>query len=168
MDSIDSGYSMKNIPLPSEESYKYKLIAKTEQLLKGMRWKAFFFEITVSHNNSNDNTASDNQNKYNLKSTRCPPQIEGLKNFENDLIKTIENIKFKNTSDNFLDKLKEDTNKIKSSEKIFFSADKTQNFYEVSKADYNQILINNITKTYKKSEQSLPKKIKKLKNCKKV
>ena len=132
MDSTDFRYPMKNIPLPSEDSYKYKLIAKTEQLLKQMRWKAFFFEKTVSHNNSNNNTTSDNQNKYNLKSRRCPPQIEGLKNFENDLIKMIENIKFKNISDNFLDKLKEDTNKIKSSEKVFVFTDKTQNFYEVS------------------------------------
>ena len=132
MDSTDFRYPMKNIPLPSEDSYKYKLIAQTEQLLKQMRWKAFFFEKTVSHNNSNDNTTIDNQNKYNLKSRRCPPQIEGLKNFENDLIKMIENFKFKNISDNFLDKLKEDTNKIKSSEKVFVFTDKTQNFYEVS------------------------------------
>ena len=54
-------------------------------------------------------------------------------------MKMIENIKFKNISDNFLDKLKEDTNKIKSSEKIFVFVDKTQNFYEVSKDHYNQI-----------------------------
>ena len=104
MDSIDFGYSMKNIPLPSEDSYKYKLIAKTEQLFKRMRWKAFFFKKTVSHN-SNDKATSDNQNKYNLKLRRCPPQVEGLKNFENYLIKMIQNIKFKNISDNFLDKL---------------------------------------------------------------
>ena len=30
MDSIDFGYSMKNIPLPRKESHIYKLIDKTE------------------------------------------------------------------------------------------------------------------------------------------
>ena len=44
MDSIDFGYYMKNIPLASKESYKYKLIDKTEKLMKTMRWKAYFFD----------------------------------------------------------------------------------------------------------------------------
>ena len=39
MNYIDFGYSLKNILLPSMDSYKYTLIENTEQLLKMMKWK---------------------------------------------------------------------------------------------------------------------------------
>ena len=38
------GYLLKNMPLPSSQSYIYKLIEKTVQDLKLIKWKAFFFE----------------------------------------------------------------------------------------------------------------------------
>ena len=44
MNPIDFGYSMKNIPPPSKETYIYKVIDKNENVLKGMRWKAFFHD----------------------------------------------------------------------------------------------------------------------------
>ena len=40
----DLGYLLKNISLPSSQSYIYKLIEKTVQDLKLIKWKAFFFE----------------------------------------------------------------------------------------------------------------------------
>ena len=46
---------MKNIPLPREESFMYKLIDKTEQHLKGMRWKSLF------HDNHNASDSEKNQ-----------------------------------------------------------------------------------------------------------
>ena len=49
-------------------------------------------------------------------------------------------------------------NKIRSSNELFVSADKTQNHYEIAKENY-KILHDNITKTYKKAQPSLPKKI---------
>ena len=54
MNSIDFGYSLKNILLSSMDSYKYTLIEKTEQVLKMMKWKEFFYD-------------RDNTNKYNNK-----------------------------------------------------------------------------------------------------
>ena len=42
---------------------------------------------------------------------------------------------------------------------MFVSADRTQNYYEITKENYNKILHENITKTYKKAQPSLPKKI---------
>ena len=82
-----------------------------------------------------------------------------MKNFENDLLKLMENIQFRTVSDKFLNKLNEDINKIRSSDKLFVSADKTQNYYEITKENYNKILYDNVTKTYKKVQPSLPKKI---------
>jgi len=36
-------YSTKNIPIASEKCYTKRLIEKTEELLRRMRWKAFHF-----------------------------------------------------------------------------------------------------------------------------
>ena len=47
-----------------------------------------------------------------------------MKDFENDLLTLIENIKFKTVSDKFLNQLTEDINKIRSSDKLFAPADK--------------------------------------------
>ena len=88
----------------------------------------------------------------------CTPQIQERKDFEKDLFKLIENIQFRTVSDEFLNKLNEDMNKIRSSNELFASADKTQNHYEIAKENY-KILHDNITKTYKKAQPSLPKKI---------
>ena len=78
-----------------------------------------------------------------------------MKDFGNDLLKLIENIQFRTVSDEFLNKLNEDINKIRSSDKLFISADKTQNYYEMTKENYNKILHDSVTKVYKKAQ---PKK----------
>ncbi len=36
-------YSLKNIPIPSQDAYLRNLIEKVENVLKRMRWKAHFF-----------------------------------------------------------------------------------------------------------------------------
>ena len=43
METFNITYSKKNIPIPSENEYKLKLIMKTENLSKRMRWKALAF-----------------------------------------------------------------------------------------------------------------------------
>ena len=53
----------------------------------------------------------------------------------------------------------EDIKNIKSSKKMFISADKTQNFYEIKKEDHEKILYENVTESYKKANPLLPKKI---------
>ena len=55
--------------------------------------------------------------------------------------------------------MSQDINKIRSSDKLFVPADKIQNYYEITKENYNKILHDNITKTYEKAHPSLPKKI---------
>ena len=97
--------------------------------------------------------------EFKLKTRKYPPQIQDMKNFENDLLTLIENIQFRNVPEKFLNKLNEDINKIRSSDKLFVPADKIQNYYEITKENYNKILHDNITKTYEKAQPSLPKKI---------
>ena len=93
---------MKNVPLPQKESHIYKLIDKTEQLFKR------------------------NKICFTMKSRKCPPQVENVKGFERDLTKMIEKIQFRKAFSVFLLKLDGEIKNIKSSKKMFISADKTQ------------------------------------------
>ena len=43
MEKLDFNYSMKNIPTSSKKGYKLKLVEKTEQFIKNIRWKASFY-----------------------------------------------------------------------------------------------------------------------------
>ena len=82
-----------------------------------------------------------------------------MKGFEKDLTKMIENIQFRKVSSAFLLKLDKDIKNIKSSKKMFIPANKTQNFYEIKKEDHKKIFYENVPKTYKKENPSLPKKV---------
>ncbi len=147
MEKVQFTYSCKNIPIPSRNAYMAKLLLKVESVIKRMRWKAHFFL---------NPTDQPPKNNYNFKSRKCPPQIEELKPFENDMFKTIENIKFKHTSHPLLSNLKQDIAKVKASDQVIVSADKTRNFYKIDVHDYQKILPQNVTKSYKvANEQQL-------------
>ena len=158
MEPINFGYSMKNIPTPSNDRYKYKLIEKVEQVIKRMRWKAIYFKDGKNVNNSNnDDEIMDTTFKF--KSRNCPSQVEERKEFEFDLLKMIENIEFRQTNNEFQNILMQDLKKIKETPEAYISADKTNNFYKMSKDEYNKVLVENVTKTYKKSSKEFPKSI---------
>ena len=55
--------------------------------------------------------------------------------------------------------LKKDIASINKSENVFVSADKTNNLYEVKPDEYQKLLHNNITKTYKKAPQLIEQEI---------
>ena len=82
-------------------------------------------------------------------SNKTPPTILELKPFEEDVLKLLENIKFRDTKNHFQETFANDLQKINSSDKIFVFADKTRNKYETSLDTYNKLLHDNITKTYK-------------------
>ncbi len=115
-------YSLKNIPIPSQDAYLRNLIEKVESVLKRMRWKAHFF-LKVDN-------ISDQNNPFGLPSNNTPPTILEMKYFENNVINLIENIKTKSPN-------------------IFVLADKTRNIYETLLDAYNKLMHDNITKTYK-------------------
>ena len=104
---VNLGYSLKNIPIPSEFSYKKSLIEKVESLIKRMRWRAFFFL-------KNEDGHQDNlDDKFGFKSTKCPPQVDDMKPFEEDMLRMVENIKFERVTSHFQSKLCKDINMIK-------------------------------------------------------
>ena len=120
MDSIDFGYSMKNIPTHSKPSDLYKLIDKVEKVLKRMRWKVLFFDRDQANSNTNVNSNVQHQhiNTFNLKTTKCPPQIQDMKEFEKDIKTVIESIKFGSSQNKSQKKLKEDLKLIQSTKKL--------------------------------------------------
>ena len=157
MDTINFDYSTKNIPIPSKDKYKFKLIESSQKVIKNMRWKAFFF----TNSSNQENEENDISPRTPFKSKRCPPTIPDMKNFEKDLATMIENIKFKNASSDFQRKLKADIKRINECDELIVPADKTQNFYKVSKEDHDKILQDNVTKEYKKAPLEMPSLINK-------
>ena len=157
---------MKNIPIASKGRYKLKLTEKVESVLKRMRWKASFFDSSERNANANtiqnseqENSKQENRKSTQFKSRNCPKQVEEMKVFEADMADMIKDIKFKTVNNQFQQQLRADIQRIQSSNKTFIPADKTQNYYEVSKEDHAKILHENVTKTYQKSDKNLPNRI---------
>ncbi|PFX11853.1 hypothetical protein AWC38_SpisGene24283 [Stylophora pistillata] len=109
-----------------------------------MRWKAHFF--------LNPDTTPCSKETYGFKSTKKPPPIEDLKDFEDEMLKMILSVKFKQGNNSFLNKLKEDTDSIKTELPPLIAADKTMNFYKLESSKYNDLIEKNITKSYKKAQ----------------
>ena len=124
-------YSLKNIPIPSNRLYLKRLIEMTESVLKRMRWRAFFFL-----RRDNEEVEQREEEYYGFNSRRCPPQMEELKPFEDDVEKLFGNIQFRRTRDDFQKILQKDAATIRGSTDIFVPADKTKNIYRMERAQY--------------------------------
>ena len=61
----------------------------------------------------------------------------------------IRSIGFRNSSDEFQKQLPADITKIKETKLLIIPADKTTNFYSMSVKDYEKLLTENISSTYK-------------------
>ena len=106
-----------------------------------MRWKAHFY--------INGPVNSANGKKFGLPSKNRAPPVNELKAFEDDLVNMINNLSFRNVSDPFLNTINEDLKAVKSSDQVLIFADKTRNIYKTTTDNYNRLLTENITKSYK-------------------
>ena len=77
METFKITYSKKNIPIPSENEHKLKLIMKTEKFLKRMRWKVLAFLGKLK---------SSDKDNYGFKTVKCPSSVKELVSFENDMM----------------------------------------------------------------------------------
>ena len=159
MEKLKFNYSLKNIPIPPNESYKLKLVEKMELVVKRMRWKAhFFLEEQKKKNNNTERTNEERQSekeKYGFKSKSCPKPLKELEHFENDLFNMIKTLKFRRTKDRFQSQLKEDIRKISKSTNVLVFADKTSNIYELKPDEHRKLLSNNITRKHLKKSNKL-------------
>ena len=72
-----------------------------------------------------------------------------MEKFEDELSDMVRNIKFRRVRNDFQDKLKDDIKQINNSSKALIFADKTTNLYELDKTQYDKLLHQAVTKTYK-------------------
>ena len=63
----------------------------------------------------------------------------------------IKNLEFRQISNNFQGKFKNDIEHIKKSNEVFIFADKSRNIYEVELEKYKKLLKENMTKNYNRS-----------------
>ena len=73
----------------------------------------------------------------------------------------IKNIQFRHINSTFQEQLKKDIQKIEQSNQLFASAGKSRNVYKMNKEDYEKLMHENTTKTYKERNESKIKTIKK-------
>ena len=71
----------------------------------------------------------------------------------------IRNVKFTNIRSKFLDHINRDIESIRSSKKVLVFAEKSRNLYELSRENYQTLLHDNITQTYKKSPKNAKRDI---------
>ena len=143
MERVNFSYSLKNIPIPSKNVDLKNMIFKLESFIKRIRWKAFFYE-------KSDNTPEKIVDNFGFKSVKTPPKNEHLNAFEADLYDIVRNIKFKRVSSEFQSNLSKDIKRINEDPLLFILADKTKNLRKLAKDNYNKLLRDNITKSYKK------------------
>ena len=135
-------YSTKNIPIHNNKLYFKTIINKTEKFIRNLRWRSFFY--------LNPDIKGNEKETYGFRSTKPAPSVRELKEFEDELLKMIQNIKFCHVRDEFQNKLREDIDTIKKDEHLYIKADKTTNFYKVKPDEYYKLLDKNIHKEYKK------------------
>ena len=94
---------------------------------------------------------------FGLKSSWEPERLPQLREFEDAILDIIQNVIFKNQSKcggKFQKKLKEDLKKVRNSSTVYVKADKSTNFYKMSKNSYESYLDQTIQKDYKKCEMN--------------
>ena len=157
MDTKDIEYSLKNIPIPTDSSYIKCLIEKTESFNKRVRWTAFWYERKQNNRNPdpNENQDEEQNDNFGFKSPRTPPQNRYLKAFEKDMYQLINKVEFDNRRNHFQRQLRNDVRDIKSGTRITVAADKSPKLYEMSVEDYGKMLLDNITKEYKKTNSAI-------------
>jgi hypothetical protein len=150
MDSIEFEFgSAKNIPLASKKEYMEMIIQALEKFNSNLSWHVLF--------KLNPHLVSKGKETFGFTSSRAPPRMKELKDFEKDLIKLVQNIKFRKRSNPFLKTLKKEIEKISDQKDLIIPADKTSNRYLVSPGEYLGLMDREIQKNYKKET---PEKVK--------
>ena len=71
------------------------------------------------------------------------------------MLELIQNIKFRKTNNSLQTQMRKDIKTIINSEEIFVPADKTTNFYKLKQNKYNELILKNINKEYKKAPSNI-------------
>ena len=75
---VDIDFSLKNIPLPSQDHYEKRMIFMTEEIIQKMRCKAVFF--------LNPELKSKTFNTFGFRTEKSAPQIKEMMGYYNMFI----------------------------------------------------------------------------------
>ena len=132
---------MKNIPIPPRDEYILQLIHSVEKFIKNLRWKV----------KCSQKPPRDTKETYGFPSPKHPGSVDDLKLLEQRLLAMVRDIEFRNFTDEFQEKLKQDVREIREATELIVEADKTSNHYKLTTAQYKDLLTKNIHKEYKKA-----------------
>ena len=143
---INFNYSMKNISIPSRDEYLMQLIYSTEKFVRNLRWKSFFFLHPEKRGREKE--------YFGFNSIRALEEsIPELKLFEQRLMALVRDVQFRRYTNEFQEKIKEDIRTIRETQELIIEADKTSNKYKLSEPEYKQLLMKDVHKDYKKTDQ---------------
>ena len=142
-EQINFQYSMKNIPVPTKQEYLLELIHSVREFEKRMKWRSHFF--------LNPQPTGIKKETFGFNTSKAAPIIPKLKTLEDNLLKLVKDIEFREHNNSFQNKLKHDARNIKNEEKVLIKADKTTNYYKMEKDDYKEHMHRSVTKDYKKA-----------------
>ena len=109
--------------------------------------------------NPSNKTSKEN---FGFKTTEPAPSVAELKEFENGMYDLVRNVKFKqNRQTTLQNTLKENMKEMKKDNRMYVAADKTRNFYKVSNEKYEEMMMQNVTKEYKKGGDKVVNKVNK-------
>ena len=149
MEQKNFGVSTNNIPISDRKEYNIQLIKSVNRFVNRVRWKVFFL--------FNPEAKGKEKNTFGLKSQKKAPKTpKYLADFEKELHRLVKEVKHRDKKDiqsDFLRELDKKVKLIKSSPNVFVAADKSSNYYEMSKEHHNQLLMKAINKDYKKADK---------------
>ena len=131
----------------------------TNNFINRLRWKAFFYENKANQEIPVVYEDEPDQKYKQFPSKRFGPWSDNLAAFEKDLFNLIKGIKFKRSIRGFQKTLADDVKKVRDCPNIIAFSDKTNNLYEMKPDDYRKLLFENITKDYRKCDESTLDKI---------
>ena len=97
-------FSVKNIPLTDEKTYREMMIRAIEKFQRNLAWRVW--------HKLNPNNGNRKKETYNFISTNPSPHLAELKDFKNDLMELLQKIKFRKRSNQFLETLRKEEEKI--------------------------------------------------------
>ena len=132
---------MKNIPIGNRDEYTLQLIHSVEKFVRNLRWRV---KCSLK-------PCRETKNTYGFPSPKHPGSVQDLQLLETRLMALIRDIEFRNFTDQFQEKLKDDVRMIREASELIVEADKTSNHYRLTTDQFKELLYKDIHKDYKKA-----------------
>ena len=119
METFPIPYSAKNIAVPSRKNeYLKQLFDSAGKFVNNLGWRTYFYL-------NKEAKKANKKERYGFKTDKAAPFAPELKPFIDEFYELICNVEFCDVSDPFQEQLKSDLEKLKETNELIVSADKT-------------------------------------------